>query len=207
MLGPTGDGSGALGADAVAQAGVGIGGAGVDVDGVGGLRDDAAVGEAVGGDELALARVPRRQHLGRRRAPQDPRVDQPRELNVRDVSRCRVDALEVPDRFGPGEGRGGVSWLVALVERRRQGMMMSGRGEERGKRVKSLRGWIDFVEKPAAVVLVEDARESPLGGQIVSAVCSIPGIPSHHLARMPPSLLLTGNTDYTRPRFTSGSPA
>lgn len=65
----------------------------------GGQRDVAAVLELRVGDELPLALVPRRQDLGRGRAAQDPRVDEPRELHVRDVPRGAVDALEVPDCF------------------------------------------------------------------------------------------------------------
>lgn len=65
----------------------------------GGQRDVAAVLELRVGDELPLALVPRRQDLGRGRAAQDPRVDEPREFHVRDVPRGAVDALEVPDCF------------------------------------------------------------------------------------------------------------
>lgn len=85
---------------------VGAGGAGVGVDGLRRLGDVAL--ELVSGDELALARIPGLEHVGRGRAAQDARVDQARELDVRDVSRGGVDALEVPYSFGATCVR--VSW-------------------------------------------------------------------------------------------------
>jgi hypothetical protein len=42
--------------------------------------------QTVGRDELALAPVPLGQHRRRRRASKDARVDEPRELDMRDVS-------------------------------------------------------------------------------------------------------------------------
>lgn len=77
---------------------VGGGDAGVGVEGLGRLGDVAL--ELVGGDELALARVPGVEHVGRGRAAQDARVDQAGELDVRDVPGRGVDAFEVPDSFG-----------------------------------------------------------------------------------------------------------
>lgn len=74
-----------------------IRGPGVGIHGVWRVGDDSL--ELVGGDKLTLALVPGREHLGRGRAPQDPGVDETCKLNVRNVSRCAVDALEVPDCF------------------------------------------------------------------------------------------------------------
>lgn len=59
-------------------------------------RDVAAL-ELGGGDELPFALVPRCKDLGRGCAAQDARVDETRELDVWDMSRRAVDALEVPD--------------------------------------------------------------------------------------------------------------
>lgn len=99
MLRPARDGARALAPNLLGKARV-RGGARVAALGQGRQRD-VAVLELGGGDELPLARVPRVEDLGRRRAAQDPRVDEPRELDVRDVPRRGVDALEVPDRFRP----------------------------------------------------------------------------------------------------------
>lgn len=70
---------------------------GVHVDGLRGLGHVPI--QPVGRDQLGLAPVPRRQHLGRRGAAQDARVDQAGELDVRDVARGAEDAFKVPDGF------------------------------------------------------------------------------------------------------------
>lgn len=59
------------------------------------------ISELVRSNQLRLARIPRLQHLGRRCTPQDARVDEPREFDMGNVSAGAVDALEIPDGFGP----------------------------------------------------------------------------------------------------------
>lgn len=97
MLRPSGDRSRALLADLLRNFVAGR--AGVHVDG---LRQMShlAVGKLVSSHQLALALVPRGQHLGRGRATDDARVDQAGELDAGDVARGGVDAFEVPDGFG-----------------------------------------------------------------------------------------------------------
>lgn len=56
--------------------------------------------ELRGRDQLALALIPRREDLGRRRAAQDAWVDESCEFDVRQVSRGAVDAFKVPDGLG-----------------------------------------------------------------------------------------------------------
>lgn len=83
VLGAAGDGAGALLADLLLD--VGVGGASVHILRLRRLRDYAAA--AVHGlDELALAPVPLGQHVGRRRAAEDARVDEASEADAGDVT-------------------------------------------------------------------------------------------------------------------------
>lgn len=81
------------------------------------------------GNQLALAAVPFRQHLGRWRAAQDAGVDEAGELDVRDVPAGAVDAFEVPDGFGSA---GGVSGLG--VDNRGKGVPTRKDSARRGNR-------------------------------------------------------------------------
>lgn len=83
-------------------------------------RDVAAVGQPGRADELPLAPVPRREDLGGRGAAQDARMDEPRELHVRQVSRGAVDAFEVPDRLGSVCVRVSCVSLISIREAERQ---------------------------------------------------------------------------------------
>lgn len=99
MLRPPGNGARALAADLLGEVHLSSG----DAARVAVVRQrrqgDVAALELGAGDELPLALVPRRQDLGRRRAAQDARVDEPCKLNVRDMPGRAVDSLEVPDGF------------------------------------------------------------------------------------------------------------
>lgn len=100
VLGPAGDGPGALGGDALGQ--LGVGGPGVRVERLGRLGNDAVRGQVRRGDQFGLAPVPLGQDLGRRRAAQDARVDEAGEFDAGDVTGRAVDAFEIPDCLGSG---------------------------------------------------------------------------------------------------------
>ena len=51
-------------------------------------------------DQLCFAGIPRLQHLLRRSAAEDSRVDEAGKSNTRNMTRGAIDALEVPDGFG-----------------------------------------------------------------------------------------------------------
>jgi len=61
-----------------------------------GWQGDFAIGQLVGGNEVALALVPVGQDLGRRCAANDTWVDEPCKFDVGDVSRGAENALEIP---------------------------------------------------------------------------------------------------------------
>jgi hypothetical protein len=82
MLRSPGDGTSPLGTDASGRVWVRAAG----VAALSQWRQRHVAVQAVGRNELALAPVPLGQHLRRRRAPEDARVDEPRELDMRNVS-------------------------------------------------------------------------------------------------------------------------
>ena len=82
VLRAAGDRARALAADLLFD--IGRRAAGMYVGGIRRLRDDA-VHVRARLDQLALALVPRREDFRRRRAPEDPRVDEPCEAHAGDV--------------------------------------------------------------------------------------------------------------------------
>lgn len=101
MLGPSRNGARALPADLLSE----VHAFRADASRVAvvwqGRQGDVAAFKLGARDELPLALIPRGQDLGRRRTAQDARVDEPRELDVRDVPGRAVDSLKVPDCFRP----------------------------------------------------------------------------------------------------------
>lgn len=85
-------------------------------------QGNVPLGQRIRGNQLALAAVPFRQHLGRWRASEDAGVDEAGELDVRDVAAGAVDAFEIPDGFGSAVGVSGLG-----VDRK------GGKGERKGK--------------------------------------------------------------------------
>lgn len=103
-------------------------------------QGNVPLGQRIRGNQLALAAVPFRQHLGRRRASEDAGVDEAGELDVRDVAAGAVDAFEIPDGFGSAVGVSGLG-----VDRKGE------RGSEKGRGGVFVRGGIALVEETALV--------------------------------------------------------
>lgn len=103
-------------------------------------QGNVPLGQRIRGNQLALAAVPFRQHLGRRRASEDAGVDEAGELDVRDVAAGAVDAFEIPDGFGSAVGVSGLG-----VDRK------GGKGERKGEGGVFVRGGIALVEETALV--------------------------------------------------------
>lgn len=108
-------------------------------------QGNVPLGQRIRGNQLALAAVPFRQHLGRRRASEDAGVDEAGELDVRDVAAGAVDAFEIPDGFGSAVGVSGLGVSGLGVDRK------GGKGERKGEGGVFVRGGIALVEETALV--------------------------------------------------------
>lgn len=90
-------------------------------------------------DQLLFPPVPFLKNFGRRRAAENARMNQTSKFDTGNMARSTIDALKVPDGFGPAE-------ISKRAFSGTQGCARMG---------------INLVQEPAPIVLVEDAGESP----------------------------------------------